>query len=126
MHVTSYLDNCGELERRWLLKGSHVELEVVVVGEEEVEVVLGWCYELISMQQQHNDHVVEVSEVGNIKPHLKSYNMFGLLLYTSPTDILATLDGLDRNFLGDVIGDDKLNVPGLGNGIKVDCLEAIL
>ncbi|GJW51449.1 hypothetical protein Tco_0092800 [Tanacetum coccineum] len=30
---------------------------------EEVEVVLGWCYELLAMQQQHRDQVVEVSEV---------------------------------------------------------------
>ncbi|GJX55302.1 hypothetical protein Tco_0285199 [Tanacetum coccineum] len=85
------------LERRWLLEGSLIELEVVVVGEvmkewyvvkgawleglinlgvdlshpqvvpslerEEVEVVFGWCYELLAMQQQHRDQVVEVSEV---------------------------------------------------------------
>nr|GEV26234.1 hypothetical protein [Tanacetum cinerariifolium] len=85
------------LERRWLLEGSLVELEVVVVGEvmrewyvvkgtwleglinfgvdlshpqvihslekEEVQVVLGWCYELLAMQQQHKDQMVEVSEV---------------------------------------------------------------
>ncbi|GKC82661.1 hypothetical protein Tco_1138378, partial [Tanacetum coccineum] len=29
----------------------------------EVEVVLGWCYELLAMQQQHRGQVVGVSEV---------------------------------------------------------------
>ncbi|GJZ92783.1 hypothetical protein Tco_0664848 [Tanacetum coccineum] len=29
---------------------------------EVVEVVLGWCYELLAMQQQHRDQVVEVRE----------------------------------------------------------------
>ncbi|GJW89282.1 hypothetical protein Tco_0164622 [Tanacetum coccineum] len=117
------------LERRWLLEGSLDELEVVVVGDdnmgnsqhdvqldlsrgreislenrvikdwyvvkgawleglinlrvdlsdpqvvpslerEEVELVLGWCYELLAMQQQHRDQVVEVSEV-KVKLSLK-------------------------------------------------------
>ncbi|GKD12794.1 hypothetical protein Tco_1197201 [Tanacetum coccineum] len=30
---------------------------------EEMEEVLGWCYELLAMQQQHKDQVVRVSEV---------------------------------------------------------------
>ncbi|GKA26779.1 hypothetical protein Tco_0712888 [Tanacetum coccineum] len=40
---------------------------------EEVEVVLGWCYELLAMQQQHRDQVVEVKVKFSLKVLWESF-----------------------------------------------------